>query len=83
MKTYFRKKRGDILSFTTKYENPRFNFSKKAIFDDQKVSYVGSSSDSMLFNGRVNIYRVPGQGPSTEGEDFFRLKKGGEDFFPG
>ena len=29
--------------FTPKFENARFHFSKKAIFEDQKVIYVGSS----------------------------------------
>ena len=33
--------------FTTKFGNPRFNFSKKAILDDQKVIYVGSSHSTL------------------------------------
>ena len=33
--------------------------------------------------GRVKIYRVPGPGPLTGGERFFRGKKGCEDFFSG
>ena len=36
--------------FTIKFENPRFHFSKKAIFEDQKVTYVGLS-DSYVFIG--------------------------------
>ena len=36
--------------FTKKNENSRFHFSKKAIFEDQKVIYVGSS-DSSVFIG--------------------------------
>ena len=42
---FFRKK-GTF--FTTKFENPRFHFSKRAIFEEPKVIYVGSSNSSLL-----------------------------------
>ena len=41
--TFFRKKLGGEDFFTIKFEIPRFNLSKKAIFEDQKVIYVGLS----------------------------------------
>ena len=48
-KTFFQKKiRGAKTFFTIIFENPRFHFSKKAIFEDQKVIYVGSSDSSVL-----------------------------------
>ena len=40
---------GDLMAktfFTKKFENARFHFSKKAIFEDQKVICVGSSDPS-------------------------------------
>ena len=33
--------------------------------------------------GRVKLYRVPGPGPSTGGEEFFRKKLGGRRLFFG
>ena len=45
-KNFFRKKGGEDL-FTTKFENPRFHFSKRAIFEDHKVIYVGSSDSGV------------------------------------
>ena len=45
---FSKKIRGAKTFFTTKFENPRFRFSKKAIFEDQKVIFVGSSDSSVL-----------------------------------
>ena len=39
--TFFEKIRGAKTFFTIIFENQRFNFSKKAIFEDQKVIFVG------------------------------------------
>ena len=44
---FFEKKGGEDI-FTTKFENARFHFSKKAIFEDQKVIFVESSDSSVL-----------------------------------
>ena len=38
--------------FTTNFENPKCRFSKKAIFEDQKVIYVGSCDSSVLIGVR-------------------------------
>ena len=47
-RTFFDKDEGGEDFFTIKFENPRFNFAKKAIFEDKKVTYVGSSDSSVL-----------------------------------
>ena len=45
---FFQKIRGAKTFFTKIFENPRFHFSKKAIFEDQKVIYVGYSDPSVI-----------------------------------
>ena len=45
---FFSKKKEAKTFFTIIFENPRFDFSKKAIFEDQKVIFVGSSDSSVL-----------------------------------
>ena len=67
--------------FTIIFENPRFNFSKKSIFEDQKVIFVGSSDSSVLI-GVWYIQQTHWVVFMTLGKVAFgRNKKGGGEFF--
>ena len=54
---FFSKKiRGAKTFFTTKFDNPRFHFSKKAIFEDQKVIWVGSNDSECVWYDIQQIF---------------------------
>ena len=79
---FFSKKiRGAKTFFTIIFKNPRFYFSKKDIFEDQKVIFVGSSDLSVLI-GVWYIQKIHWVVFMTLGKAAFgRYKKGGQRVF--